>query len=530
MRSLLPAAVLLGSGVLSALGFAPFNLWPLTLASCALLIGLTFSARTLRIALAGGWLFGVGQFALSLDWIPTAFNYQDKMPKWLGIAGTALLCLYLAIYPSMACALAWWVSRGERVRFVLFFAAAWILTEFLRGTVFTGFPWNPLGVVWVPLSSVAQSARWIGTYGLSAVVILAAGALWLLSRREWRAALAIALAASALPMLGWVSYRIPTAIQGGFRIPVRVVQPNIAQNEKTDPAARARNAGTYASLSGAPGGTPRVLLWPEAATESFLQMEPEARAALAKLLGPKDVLLIGGESVFSRPPNDLAYYNSVFAVDARGGLLWRYDKAHLVPFGEYLPLRPILSRIGLSRLVAGEGDFNRGPGPRTFQIPGFGSVGVQVCYEIIFSGHVIDRTHRPDFLFNPSNDAWFGSSGPPQHLAQAQLRAIEEGIPVVRATPNGISAVIDPMGNLVATVPRHQMGVIDTLLPLAREPTIFARLGLWASALFGVGLCVVALALGRFRRVPISGARVRMGFTRPECGSRIGRTAFPGTY
>jgi apolipoprotein N-acyltransferase len=281
---------------------------------------------------------------------------------------------------------------------------------------------------------------------------------------------------------------------------VRVVQPNIAQDEKTDPAARARHARTYAALSGEPGVTPRVLLWPEAATEAYLQMEPEARAAVAKLLGPEDVLLIGGDSVFLRPSKDLVYYNSVFAVDGRGSLLWRYDKAHLVPFGEYLPLRPILSRIGLSRLVAGEGDFNAGHGPTTFELAGFGPVGVRVCYEVIFSGHVIDRTHRPAFLFNPSNDAWFGPSGPPQHLAQAQLRAIEEGLPVVRATPNGISAVIDAMGNLVATVPLHRAGVIDALLTPARAPTIFARFGLWTSALFGTGLCGAALVSEAVRR------------------------------
>jgi apolipoprotein N-acyltransferase len=186
-------------------------------------------------------------------------------------------------------------------------------------------------------------------------------------------------------------------------------------------------------------------------------------------------------------------------------LRWRYDKAHLVPFGEYLPARRVLSRIGLSRLVPGDGDFTPGPGPRTFPLRGFGpegapaTVGVQICYEIIFSGRVVDEAHRPSFLFNPSNDAWFGAWGPPQHLAQAQLRAIEEGIPVIRATPNGISALVGPTGRLLASVPRHRAGVIDAMLPQALPPTVFSRLGLWTCALFGALLCVIGLIARRAR-------------------------------
>jgi apolipoprotein N-acyltransferase len=166
-----------------------------------------------------------------------------------------------------------------------------------------------------------------------------------------------------------------------------------------------------------------------------------------------------------------------------------------VPFGEYLPLRPILSKIGIARLVPGDGDFMHGPGPHTFDAPGFGTIGVQICYEIIFSGEVIDEDHRPAFLFNPSNDAWFGSWGPPQHFAQARLRAIEEGIPVVRATPTGISGVISPVGKVLATMPRDQAGVVDAVIPPPRSPTLFSRLGLWVSAMFAAILGVAGLIL-----------------------------------
>src|SRR5690606_28821870 len=177
----------------------------------------------------------------------------------------------------------------------------------------------------------------------------------------------------------------------------------------------------------------------------------------------------------------------------------RYDKAHLVPYGEYLPMRPLLSAIGLSRLAPGDIDFDSGPGPRTVDLPQLGRVGFQICYEIVFSGQVVDRADRPDFIFNPSNDAWFGAWGPPQHLAQARLRAIEEGLPVVRATPTGISAVIDAQGRVLDSIPSGA-GTIDARLPGAAPPTPFARFSNPLSFLFALVLVAGAIALRRKAR------------------------------
>jgi apolipoprotein N-acyltransferase len=188
-------------------------------------------------------------------------------------------------------------------------------------------------------------------------------------------------------------------------------------------------------------------------------------------------------------------------IDSAGQIHGRYDKAHLVPYGEYLPMRPVLSAIGLSQLAPGVGDTLPGPGPRTLAIPGFGTAGIQVCYEIIFSGEVIDRAHRPDFLFNPSNDAWFGRWGPPQHLAQARLRAAEEGIPVLRSTPTGISAIIDARGRLLASLPWRQAGVIDGILPpAAAAPTVFARFGNVIPLSLAFGLLIIAVGMDARRR------------------------------
>jgi apolipoprotein N-acyltransferase len=260
----------------------------------------------------------------------------------------------------------------------------------------------------------------------------------------------------------------------------------------------------FRRLSARPGTGPRLLLWPEAAITRPLENQlvypyyrretALVRRDVASVLAPGDLLLAGGVTWRSTSGTDVTSgTNSVFAIDPRGHLLARYDKSHLVPYGEYLPMRPILSAIGLSRLAPGDIDFDAGPGARSFDLPGLGRVGFQLCYEIIFSGQVVERGRRPGFIFNPSNDAWFGRWGPPQHLAQARMRALEEGLPVLRSTPTGISAVIDADGRLLASLKWRSRGVIDARLPAARAATLFARLGNLAPLLFALLLGLAAL-------------------------------------
>jgi len=232
-----------------------------------------------------------------------------------------------------------------------------------------------------------------------------------------------------------------------------------------------------------------------------LSIQPAARRRLAGLIGERDLMLLGAaEYVFGDDGMASAAYNSVFVLAPDGRLGERYDKAHLVPYGEYLPMRPLLSAIGLSRLAPGDLDLLSGPGPRTLELPGFGRAGLQICYEIIFSGHVVDRADRPGFIFNPSNDGWFGAWGPPQHLAQARLRAVEEGLPVIRATPTGISAVIDADGRLLQSLPLGTAGVIDARIPAAEPPTLFARLGNILPFAFALLLVAAAIAVRRKTR------------------------------
>jgi apolipoprotein N-acyltransferase len=502
-----PLTLAFAAGVASATGFAPFKLWPVTLAALALLLWLVHEAPRLRSALARGWWFGVGHFVLGLNWIATAFTYQSEMPAWLGWIAVVLLSFFLAIYPAAAAGLAWRWGRETVLRFAVLFAAAWIVTEWLRATLFTGFAWNPLGVALLP-TPVSQLAAWLGTYGLSGITALVAGALLLLAlrrRREALATLGAVAVATGLALALAPSAPPPTAIT------MRIIQPNIGQQDKWRDDFIEENEARLAGMSRAGAGTPRLLLWPEAAVTRPLEnglayphYQREAavlRRRVGQMMAPADLLLTGGVTWQSRDGFDVtSATNSVFAMDRAGRIHARYDKAHLVPYGEYLPMRPILSAIGLSRLAPGDIDFDPGPGPQTLDLPVIGKVGFQLCYEIIFSGEVVDRNNRPNFLFNPSNDAWFGAWGPPQHLAQARLRALEEGLPVLRSTPTGISAVIDAKGELLQSLPWRRAGVIDAVLPAPLPPTPFARLGNTVPLVFALLLAAAGMLLGRRQR------------------------------
>ena len=496
----LPLAAL-AAGAASAFAFQPVGWWPLMILAIAALCELVARAGSLKQALLIGWTFGLGQFVIGLNWIATAFTYQAAMPAWLGWVAVVLLSLYLAVYPAMAAGLAWRFGQKNRLALVLALAGGWAITEWLRATMFTGFSWNPVAAGAV--DQVDDLVPLIGTYGASAFLVFGCGACWLLSKWEIR------------PLLAWIFVDVAAglasnAIADTVQMParhVRIVQPNIGQQDKWRPGfeEEAYRRLYRLTVQGSPGT--RMILWPEAAVtepledgrigaERYTQAE-RLRATRPLLAG--DVLLTGGLGFTSIDGQTVdGATNSVYVMQQTGQILGRYDKAHLVPYGEYLPMRPVLSAIGLSRLAPGDTDFRDGPGPRTIRLPdNWGKVGFQLCYEIIFSGEVVDRNNRPDFIFNPSNDAWFGRWGPPQHLAQARLRAAEEGLPVIRSTPTGISALIDPHGRLLQSLPWQTAGVIDSSLPPPLAPTIFARFGNIIPLTIGFLLLGAAIALSR---------------------------------
>ncbi len=496
-------------GALSAFAFEPVGWWPLMPLAFAGLCELLLRARILRRALLIGWLFGLGQFVVGLNWVATAFTYQAAMPAWLGWIAVVLMSLYLALYPALAAGLGWRLGAGRQVALLLALSGGWAVTEWLRAGIFTGFAWNPVGVVLAD-TPLLQSSALIGTYGLSMLVVLLGGVVWLEIHRKYLFGVAIILAAALLWALP--ASRVPETPIAVRQ--VRIVQPNIGQQDKWRPGFGDIAAERLARLSASRrpiGGARLLLLWPEAAVTEPLEdartgehqaLAEFGRTRAASLVAPGDYLLTGGIALHSSDGRRVdGAANSVFVLGPGGKIIGRYDKAHLVPFGEYLPMRPLLSSIGLSRLAPGDVDFNPGPGPRTLALPGWGKVGFQLCYEIIFSGEVVDRRNRPDFIFNPSNDAWFGRWGPPQHLAQARLRAAEEGLPVLRSTPTGISAIIDAKGAVVASLPWRTAGVIDGILPPhARGPTPFSKAGNLIPLLLAFIMIAAAIALPKSER------------------------------
>ncbi len=511
----------LALGVLSASGFQPLGLWPLALLAIGLFALMLPASTGWRQAAWLGWLFGMGHFTLGNCWIATAFTHQSNMPAVLGWAAVPLLSLYLALFPALAAAATRLIARDRSgMALALAFAACWIVSEWLRSWVFTGYAWNPFAMVLLgPFDrpGLAALAPFLGTYALSGLaVLLGAGVAGLLQGgANVRAAVAALLIALGM------YWPAGEGVGEEGTLPVTVVQPDIRQARLGNPLYYEANFTRLAQLSAASeAGRERLVLWPESGMADYLQDgypqryydrttalgSPEyARARIGRVIGEGSLLLTGAVDLEIGRRADgtvgaVGAYNTVTAVSDRGELAGRYAKAHLVPYGEYLPMRGILEPLGLSRLVPGAIDFLPGPGPQTLELGAHGRAGIQVCYEIVFAGQVVDPDARPDYIFNPSNDGWFGAFGPPQHFAQARMRAIEEGLPVLRATTTGISGIIDPRGVVREYLPGHVEGRIDAYVPAAAPPTPFARLGNllslgWALAFLAAGL--VAMRRGR---------------------------------
>lgn len=492
------ALLALIAGGASATAFEPLGLWPMMLLGLLLLLWLLEPVTKLKRAALLGWLFGMGQFTIGLNWIATAWVYQAAMPAWLGWAAVPILSIYLAVYPAIAAALAWKLGRDKPLIIIIALAGAWVVTEWLRGTMLTGFAWNPLGAALVDTPWLG-AASIIGTYGLSLLVILLAGAIWLAIKHLQLSSFVLLAMVAAFAL-------VPASAPAPTEQRITIVQPNIDQADKWRPGFSTQAATILDGLSRTGQSSPRLLFWPEAAVVRPLEDERPAadfstrfeRARAVQPINPGDWLVTGGIALQSDDGQTVnAATNSVFILGRDGEIEARYDKAHLLPWGEYLPMRGLLEPLGLARLAPGAFDFSAGPGPMTYNLPGFGKMGVQVCYEIVFPGQVVDPDNRPDFIFNPSNDAWFGRWGPPQHLAQARLRAVEEGLPIIRSTPTGISAVIDSSGAVLESIPWRQAGAIDATLPGRTQPTVFARLG---GNLIPLLLALVLMAVALVRR------------------------------
>ncbi|MBU0726695.1 MAG: apolipoprotein N-acyltransferase [Alphaproteobacteria bacterium] len=468
--------VAFGGGAASVLALPPFSLIVLVpVAWSALLIclpGLSLGRATLV-----GWAFGVAQFGFGIPWVAESFYVDADRFGALAIPAVAGLSAFLALFPALATALFAHLSRhiGTGLPAALLLATAWTGAEWLRGHMLTGFPWNLAGYAVADFDALRQPAAWAGSYGMSFLVVLAGAlpaAAWAAKGNARHFA---GIAGLALPLALWAAgeARLNGAAPPPTGVSLRVVQGNFPQAEKWVPGARERALDRYTRLS-VKGGPVNLVLWPETAFPGFLDEDADARARIAAAL-PEGALLMTGAPDRVETEAGTRYFNAVQVYDRGGEILAEYAKHHLVPFGEYMPLP---NWLPVERIVESPGDFTPGPGPRTLSLPGVPVVGPTICYEIIFPGHITEPRFRPDWIFNATNDAWFGTSiGPKQHLASARMRAVEEGLPVIRAANTGISAVIDATGDIRSRLDTGETGIIDAELPPALRQTLYARFG-----------------------------------------------------
>ena len=502
-----PRLAALALGALAALALPPFHLYPLLLAFAGLLDLLRHAERRIE-AFVLGWCFGFAHFLLGLYWIGIAFFTDAERFGVFALPAVLLLCAYLALYPALAAWLTVLYRWQSPVASALVLALAWTAGEVVRGMLFWGFPWNLIGYAFAQSTAISQLAALTGVYGLSLLAValgaVPAALLEPSSRARWQP-LAAGAALLAAVWVGGALRLMDGVAEPTDAVHLRLVQGNIAQQDKWQPEGRARAFERHLALSAAGGDAVSHVIWPESAAPYPLDQDAVARQMIAEVVPPGGLLLTGGErfDLASDPP--LAW-NALFVLDRTGALVARYDKRDLVPFGEFLPLRDLLSRFGLEKLTHGSIDFQPGPGRQTIALPGLPPLSPLICYEAIFPGSVVEPGARPAWLLNITNDAWFGrSSGPYQHLSMARLRAIEEGLPLVRSANSGISAVVDPWGRIQAELGLGETGVLDTVLPQPLpQGTPFARTGpvivvLPACAL---ALCALLLEARRRRAVP----------------------------
>ncbi|HET6161455.1 MAG TPA: apolipoprotein N-acyltransferase [Dongiaceae bacterium] len=491
--------ILMIFGAIASLAFPPVNALPLFAVG---LVGLIWAAETTerrRSAFWAGWWWGFGHCLAGFFWIANSFLIDPVRFGWMVPPVIAGLAAYMAVFPALAVAVSWHKNASPLARMLLL-AATWTIAEWLRGHLFTGFPWNLAAYVWSLSAPMMQSAALWGAWGLSFLTILSAGLLSLMGRgnrrNDLRAAVTFMVLLVALYAFG--AWRLSTSeaeqTSSQSAITLRLVQGNIDQWEKLTGAHRDRDIAQHLRLSTVTPGLDKVraTIWPETAATIFLDRMPDWRAYVAAA-APPDGLLITGTLRGDPPQGDPdRYWNSLAVIDPAGRIVAGADKFHLVPLGEYVPMRDIIGSF-IGKLTAGAGDFSAGPGPVTVHAPGLPPFSPLICYEVIFPGAVSDPNDRPDWLLNVTNDGWFGRSpGPFQHFASARFRAVEEGLPLARAANTGISAMVDPFGRVVAALPLGTEGALDVLLPAPLTPTLFARTGL----LLPVVLVLLALAAG----------------------------------
>ena len=453
---------------------APYNYWWLSFICVPWFLHLLGSAQGWR-AYGRTWLFAYSYFVFGLYWVAHALFVDIAQFWWALPLAAGGLPIILAAFPAVA---GWAVQKwgGTGLQRLLLFAVFWALMEWVRGHIFTGYPWLLAGYLWVDVSWARQLAAFSSAYGLTlwAMALAVLPCAWLPGSQISRRKTVFVALLLLVPAIGWGVYwvqRVPA--EDAQIVRLRLVQPNIPEHIKLDAQSRDHIYKTLLALSERPGNY-QALLWPETALPFRLDERADIRSEIAAILPPEALLMTG---VIRRAPDEagtMHYFNSMLVMNKFGEILGAYDKSHLVPFGEYIPFRNWLPFDP----VAGGIDFTKGPGPRTLVFGNLPSVSPLICYEVIFPGQVVQAGHQPRWLLNITNDAWYGlTNGPYQHAEISRLRAVEEGVPIVRVANTGISFVADYHGFINGALPLGTEGVVDVDLPTARLPTPYGRYG-----------------------------------------------------
>lgn len=493
-------------GALGALAYPPLFIFPALLLS---LSGIWFlleqdienKSSFLKVFWLGWW-FGLGHFTAGFYWIAHALTVDLSAFWWLIPFALLGVPAILAIFTGLSFMGAkLWPYKGISRAFA--FAAIWVGVEWIRGHIFTGFPWNLEGYAWAFSLEMAQAASLAGVYGLSLLTLLLAVCLgYLFGRKTFERNTALSIYLIAVLCWVWGKARLDHPdILASPPLLIRLVQPNVPQTLKWDPVRREDNFQQLLKMTAMPSTAPlKAIIWPESAVPFFLEQELFMRKRIAGVM-PKGALLFTG-TIRRTPPEKtpLKIWNSLLVLDDQGDIVTSYDKSHLVPFGEYVPFRKTLDALfgkgSLKKITAGNVDFTAGPGPETIALPmGLPPFSGLVCYEVIFPTAVINPSqNRPGWMINVTNDAWYGNtSGPYQHLETARFRAIEEGVPLVRSANSGVSAVFDGYGRNIGNIGLSKKGILDVFLPNpTRIVPPYARWGDWITLSLIMGMFALA--------------------------------------
>ncbi|MCU0839285.1 MAG: apolipoprotein N-acyltransferase [Rhodospirillales bacterium] len=501
-RRALAAAIL---GAAAVLALPPVYALPVLIVAFTGLLWLLEGTASVRASAIVGLLFGLGYFTAGLYWVANALLTKPEEFGWLAPfapLGLAAILAPFCIVPALA---ARWLTPRPGAARVIVLAGSWTLAEWLRSWMLTGFPWNLVGSAWTFADATMQPAAWIGTYGLGLITVLAAAMPAVLADagradprtgRRWRAPAAAAAALALVMVAGAIRLWSGEAVGVVDGVRLRLVQPNIDQSIKWRRDLLDRHLEDQAMMGAWPGEEPPThVIWSEVAAPMFITEDP-SRLALIGRHTPPGGLTVLGTLRRSGDADALQLWNSVVAIDSEGNVVGDYDKAHLVPFGEYMPLR-WLTNIG--NFTVGFADFSAGPGIATQSWPGLPPVSPLICYEVIFPAAVARRDQRPHWLLNLTNDGWYGhSAGPYQHFAASRLRAVEEGLPLVRVANTGISAIIDPYGRVVERLGLGVRGVVDGDLPERLDDApLYARTGNALILPLAVALTIFGTLKGR---------------------------------